>query len=256
MFKSDTDKDWEKYGKENPYFGVLTDDKYLADNLTDEDKKEFFETGTQYIEEVITKVQKYIGADYKIHQAIDFGCGVGRLVIPLARISESVTGIDISESMLREADENCKLNFINNANFIKSDDTLSQLKGKYNFIHSYIVFQHIPVDRGEQLFVNLLSHLDDDGVCVAHFTYHDSTKKSRQLGQLLRKYIPIAVNIINLLRGRSFFQPAMQMNSYNLNKLLLIVQETGSSDSHIEFADHAGVMSVTIFFKKSKKSEN
>jgi ubiquinone/menaquinone biosynthesis C-methylase UbiE len=254
MFKSDTDKDWEKYGKENPYFGVLTDDKYLANNLTDEDKKEFFETGTQYIEEVTAKVQKYIGADYKIRKAIDFGCGVGRLVIPLARISESVTGIDISESMLLEADENCKLNSINNANFIKSDDTLSQLKGTYNFIHSYIVFQHIPVDRGEQLFINLLSHLDDDGVCVAHFTYHDSTEKSRQLGQLLRKYIPIVGNIINLVRGRSFSQPAMQMNSYDLNRLLLIVQKTGANDSHIEFANHAGIMGVTIYFKKSKKT--
>ncbi len=80
-------------------------------------------------------------------RALDFGCGVGRLVIPLSKIAESVTGVDVSESMLNEAISNCDNQNVNNANFIKADDNLSMLSGKYDFIHSYIVFQHIPTKR-------------------------------------------------------------------------------------------------------------
>jgi ubiquinone/menaquinone biosynthesis C-methylase UbiE len=250
MFKADTDKDWEKFAKDNPYFGVLTDEKYLADNLTNQNREEFFETGSEYIESVIGKVRKYIDINYQIRNALDFGCGVGRLVIPLARISESVTGVDVADSMLREAEHNCKLQSVENANFVKSDDNLSLLKGKYNFIHSYIVFQHIPVERGERIFMNLLDLLDNGGVCVVHFTYHDDTEKSRQLWTLVRKYIPMAGNIINLVKGRGFFQPSMQMNSYDLSKLLLMIHKTGVSESYIEYANHAGILGATIYFKK------
>jgi hypothetical protein len=37
------------------------------------------------------------------------------------------------------------------------------LKGKYDFIHSYIVFQHIPVERGKRIFEKLLAHLETGG---------------------------------------------------------------------------------------------
>ena len=32
---SNTDANWEKFGKTNPYYGVLTDDKFNNKNLTE-----------------------------------------------------------------------------------------------------------------------------------------------------------------------------------------------------------------------------
>ena len=35
MLANDPDRDWERWGKTDPYFGVLTDPKFLDENLND-----------------------------------------------------------------------------------------------------------------------------------------------------------------------------------------------------------------------------
>jgi 2-polyprenyl-3-methyl-5-hydroxy-6-metoxy-1,4-benzoquinol methylase len=91
MFHNDTDKEWEKFGKNDPYYGVLTKDEFRSKNLTEELKKEFFATGSSYINDLLDKIKRHIDKDFQIRKALDFGCGVGRLVIPLAEISQEVT---------------------------------------------------------------------------------------------------------------------------------------------------------------------
>lgn len=100
MFNNDTDKEWEKFGKYDPYFGVLTHDKFHKINLTDENKEEFFKSGFDYIDDVLEKIRSHIDQSFTIKKALDFGCGVGRLVIPLANVAKEVTGVDVSDSML------------------------------------------------------------------------------------------------------------------------------------------------------------
>ncbi|HKJ31811.1 MAG TPA: class I SAM-dependent methyltransferase [Balneolales bacterium] len=101
------------------------------------------------MDDILKKIRKYVDPHFSINRALDFGCGVGRLLIPLSVYSSHVTGVDVSESMLDEARKNCEARQITNVDFIKSDDDLSLLNRKFNFIHSYIVFQHIPAKRGE-----------------------------------------------------------------------------------------------------------
>ena len=107
MFGSKTDKMWEKIGNQDPYFGVITDEKYRTMSLTEEKKKEFFQSGCDHIKFVLEKVRKHLDQYFKISNALDFGCGVGRLTIPMAEIADHVVGIDVSGSMLREAVRNC-----------------------------------------------------------------------------------------------------------------------------------------------------
>ena len=44
--------------------------------------------------------------DFERRAALDYGCGVGRLTLPLAERCEHVYGVDVSPSMLREAARN------------------------------------------------------------------------------------------------------------------------------------------------------
>ena len=37
-----TDKDWEKWGASDPYFGVISNDKYRRNNLTNDSREDFF----------------------------------------------------------------------------------------------------------------------------------------------------------------------------------------------------------------------
>ena len=252
MFKSKTDIEWEKFGKDDPYFGVITHDKYRKSNLTEENKEEFFQSGSSYIHGVLETIRQHIDPNFKIKKALDFGCGVGRLVIPLAKFAEEVTGVDVSDSMLEEAKKNCEIRSIRNVAFVKSDNDLKFLKGKkYDFIHSFIVFQHIPVKRGERIYENLLAHLEPGGACVVHFTYANDIKKKNYISYV-KKFIPLSSNFINLLKGRKFFAPQMQMNDYNLNHLFLLIQKAKALNCYIEFTDHGGFLGVVVYFQKSQ----
>jgi 2-polyprenyl-3-methyl-5-hydroxy-6-metoxy-1,4-benzoquinol methylase len=138
MLYNNSDDEWEKFGKDDPYYGVVSDDKYRNTNLTTDAKEVFFMSGLDYVEHILQKIRQHINPVFSIKRALDFGCGVGRLVIPLSKLSENVTGIDISDSMLCEARKNCDSRDIKNVTLLKSDDCLSLLSGKYDFIHSFI----------------------------------------------------------------------------------------------------------------------
>lgn len=250
-FYDDTDRNWEQFGKDDPYFAVLTDDKFHQSNLTDKHLEEFFQSGFNYINFVLEKIRQNIDPNFTIKKALDFGCGVGRLVIPLANLAEEVTGVDVSDSMLNEAKKNCEARAIKNVVHIKSDDNLSLIKEKYDFIHSIIVFQHIPVSRGEQIFKRLLFHLADEGVCVMHFTYAKNFSKKKVLPAILR-HLPLFYNFINLTKGKKFFTPKMQMNTYSLNHLFLAIQNANVHDIYTSFTNHDGYLGVVVYFKKPK----
>ncbi len=249
MFDDRTDREWEKYGRVDPYFGVLAEDKFRGHRLTGERKKEFFESGRICLDAVMNKVRRVFDPDFSIRRALDFGCGVGRLTIPLADYAGEVTGADVSESMLREAGRNCESRGLDNVVLVKTDDTLSSLAGEYDFILSFIVFQHIPVKRGERIFRNLLARLAAGGVGVVHFTYARNYRKPAIL-DLVKRILPPAANFANLLRGRKFNAPRMEMNVYNLNRLLAIMQQTRIRDFRAEYTDHGGELGVVLFFRK------
>ena len=255
MFKSNTDKDWEELGRSDPYYGVVTHDRFRCSNLTDENKEEFFRSGYDHVNTVMKNIRRHIDPAFTIKKALDFGCGVGRLLIPLADIAENVTGVDVSDSMLNEARKNCEIRSINNVILAKSDDNLSTIKEKYDFIYSFVVFQHIPVLRGERIFKNLIAQLEDGGVCVIHFTYAKDSRTKKLVG-LIKKHIPLAKNFINLIKGRSFSTPQIQMNDYNLNRLLSVIQlYLNVRELFVEYTNHEGTLGVIIYFKKEELEE-
>jgi len=247
FIQNDTDKQWEIFGKEDPYYGVLTDNKFHKNNLSAEAKDDFFATGTSHVERVLTTIKQKIDSNFNPKRVLDFGCGVGRLVIPFAQIADEVTGVDISDSMIAEAKKNCEVNGVKNINFVKSIDDCSNLAGQYNLIHSYIVFQHIPNKRGIKIFKNLLKYLEPGGICVAHFPFTSPQNKIQRFADFLYKYIPLSGNIVNILKGRSFFAPRMQMNAYNLNKIMHAIKAEGI---YMQIENHAGLATTTLYFRK------
>lgn len=46
--------------------------------------------------------------------------------------------------------------------------------------------------------------------------------------------------------------PEMQMNSYNLNEILFLIQSLGVKTVHADFTDHSGNMGVYLFFRKGE----
>ncbi len=248
-----TDAQWENWGRKDPYFGVLTYDKFRSHNLTDETKTEFFESGRVHIRRILAICRRHLDQDFSPKRALDFGCGAGRIIIPLAEIAEHVVGMDVSDSMLKEARKNCNEYSAKNVSLLKSDDKLSSLNRSFDFIHSTIVFQHIPVKRGRRIFIKLLKHLEEGGVCVIQFVY------SKAIFEKSHGAPPAALSAQNLLTIVKRFirrlvrrDPEMQMNPYNVNELFYFIQSEGVRDIHVELTDLGGVLSLFLFFQKTR----
>src|SRR5262245_44487685 len=75
-------------------------------------------------------------------RALDFGCGVGRLMKPLVEAGIRVDGADISERMLAFARQDPALKgsefFLSNGS-----DCGAAPEGTYDFVYSHLCFQHI-----------------------------------------------------------------------------------------------------------------
>lgn len=249
MFNSDTDKEWERFGRDDPYYGVLTFDRYRRDYLAEGDLETFFTSGQEHLDAVITTVESHVLWNFTPVRALDFGCGVGRVLIPLAGISTYVTGVDVSPSMLAEARRNCGAMGVNNVELVVSDDTLSRLQGDYDFVHSFIVLQHIPVARGMRILGRLVELLAEGGVGVIQVTCGPGSLR-RSAVAFVKDYIPLGKQLINIARGRPSRAPQMQMNRYDLNGIIACLRRGGVHTVYAEFTDHAGETGVILYFHK------
>ncbi len=247
-----TDSAWEAWGQRDPYYGVITDSKFRKSSLTAEAKKEFFGSGQEHAEYVMTMIRNYIDPNFKPKSILDFGCGVGRLVVPFAKEAELVTGMDVSNSMLLEARKNCNEYKVGNAKFLISDDELSLLDCQYDLIHSFIVFQHIPRERGRSLVAKLLEHIALGGVGAIHFSYSKSHfADTYGLPPVMAESAsPNAPELSYAESNHADADPEMQMNPYNLNELFFLMQTANVSRFHAEFTNHGGELGIFLFFKK------
>lgn len=159
-----TDKDWNKIGEKDPFHGVLSGNDFHIDRINEEKLIDFYKSGEEWVEHIIKKYKEYFGNQVaQFNEALDFGCGVGRITIPLSKFSKNVVGMDISEGMLNIAREQSKK--YNNIYYVLSDDNLSFVENKtFDLVHTFIVLQHIPVNRGEKIIGNLISKINRGGV--------------------------------------------------------------------------------------------
>ena len=244
-----TDNAWCRIGEEAPYFGVLTQPRYRKKQIPDADLNEFFLSGEHYVEDTLATLRDRLGAPDRFERALDFGCGVGRLTLPLAGRSGRVLGVDVSPAMLREARKNATRHNIQNVDLCSSEEWASGERGGFDFVHTYIVLQHIPKAKGVPIIRGLVEATGSGGFGVIHLTYGKASAKRRWMHRV-RKYVPLVNNAINVIRGRPFFTPMMQMNDYNMNNVLRLFQETGVSDMHLRFTDHGGHLGVSLYYKK------
>jgi ubiquinone/menaquinone biosynthesis C-methylase UbiE len=133
-------QDWNDRARENARYYVQSDKR-------DWDEREFFRSGEMNVaNEVMTDMPRILqtGQSPLDLSMLEIGCGVGRMTRMLARIFGHVTGIDISEEMIRQAKINLN-GFENVALAVGDGCSLSGLESEqFDFAYSFIVFQHIP----------------------------------------------------------------------------------------------------------------
>src|SRR5215831_8656813 len=71
--------------RDEPYFTVLTDPRFLRANLTDDARRTFFAGGETLVDFLWRTIQLRLAPDFAPTAILEYGCGAGRLAIPLAR---------------------------------------------------------------------------------------------------------------------------------------------------------------------------
>lgn len=248
MYTSGSKKSWDNFVKEEPYFAAVSHPKFLRSQLTSSSEKEFFETGDKHIKDILGLVRWHIDRDFTPTKALDFGCGPGRLVVPLTHIAAQVSGIDRNPHMIHVARENSRRFGAYEADFFLSGELTNGLPYKYDFIHSVIVFQHIPVKNGEQFLELLLDHLEPGGIGALHFTLHRNAALWRKIVNRTRTFWPVNL-CVNLLQGKAANHPFAQMNSYNLPRLLQILLKRGIDNVFLWNSTDGQYFNSTLLFK-------
>ena len=250
---ANTDRDWELWGQKNPYFGVLSDPRFLDSNLNDDALQQFFASGKSHVDHVYEVIRASLQPAFQPARVLDYGCGVGRLVIPFADRSKAVVGVDVSPSMLALARENCDKFGAASASLLHLDELNSLAPASFDLVHSFIVFQHIPVARGELLLRRLVDLIALGGVGAIHFLYGDSASAPRRGIKAFIQRVPLASRLRNLFRGLPLSSPKVEMNSYSMNRIFEILVVANCCNLHIEFLTHGKYLGAMVYFEKSSR---
>lgn len=246
-------KDWKIFGDVDPYFGVLANDRFRAGKIDEAALDDFFASGVDHVDKVMDVMTRTFGARPQ-GTALDFGCGVGRIVNALAPHFEAVVGLDIAPGMLERAERDSALRGVRNVAYAHSLDRDRLQPETYDFVHSYIVLQHIPTSVGEGIIRDVVRATKTGGFGALHFTYGHASRPVLSTLKNVVKKTPVVREIANLLVGRSPTTPAMQMNNYSIPRVIAILADCGVEHFSALRVDDWGNLGLFFLFQKGVDS--
>ncbi len=247
-------RNWEKFGKKDPYYWVTTDSRYKDATFTRDVRETFFKSADDYLESVLKVIRRYLDPTFHPRRALDFGCGVGRITIPLARRCTAVCGVDVAESMIAEAEKNCRERSLSHVEFSSDLNGLPPGGEPFDFVHSIYVFQHIRVKQGLHIVAQLIDLLKDNGAGMLHFTYHSQKTLKRRIIYWLCVHVPLFNSLNNIRKGRPFSAPMYEMNDYPLNILFRILRQKRCDHLYARYTRDSSYDGVMLFFQKKREA--
>lgn len=155
---------WDEFAQENAEYYILTTND--LDYSTPSGMASFFESGRREAARILDEAGGHLTAH---HTALEIGCGVGRLAIPMARTFDRVIGVDISPTMLAKLAENTRDAQLSNVTGFLAGEPWDK-QGPVDFAYSRIVFQHIEDwEVIEDNVTRIASCLADRGIASLHF---------------------------------------------------------------------------------------
>jgi len=154
---------WNHAAREDAMFYIATHQGRENGGWTPE---EFFALGLQEIDEVIDHLDMLeLRGEARIN-ALDFGCGIGRLTQALATYYDRAFGCDISEEMIKLANRHNRYGrrvmYLQNVESLL--DTFS--RDYFDLIYSRITLQHMPASLQRGYVTEFVQLLAPEGLAV------------------------------------------------------------------------------------------
>lgn len=162
MNAEDLKRKWDQLGERDPLWAILTDDSKKGGRWN---LDEFFASGRSDAQNFVS-LAAFLNDSLERGDALDFGCGVGRLSQGFAPYFKSVTGVDISGSMIEQAN---RLNtFGTSVRYIENPHSDLRLLSdeSFDFVLSHIVLQHIPTPMHRAYIAEFVRVLRPRGIGI------------------------------------------------------------------------------------------
>jgi SAM-dependent methyltransferase len=156
---------WTKMGEDWPHFSVLSQEQYLPRNLAGSIDN-FWAVGRGEADVAMSLLDQLGFADRRQKICVEYGCGVGRVTIPLAGEFAEVHAYDISPNHLALARQRAETAAAGNIRFHHRGDGVLQPLASCDFFYSRLVFQHNPPPVMRELVRLALTSLRPGGVAI------------------------------------------------------------------------------------------
>lgn len=155
---------WTSMGSTRPYHSVLSAENFLPENINKEAIDAFWASGSKESARVQSMLMKH-GFDSTASKiCVEYGCGVGRVTSPLARMFKEVYAYDVSSTrleMARARAESTNIEFV-----LCTHDIFRTGLQKCDFFYSNIVLQHNPPPLIQKLISIALEALRPGGIAI------------------------------------------------------------------------------------------
>jgi trans-aconitate methyltransferase len=210
-------KEWELMGKKDPKWGALTTPG-KEQKWGDQD---FLQTGEREISDVLNWLSVNGSQVIDKRNALDFGCGPGRLTLALSKEFSKVTGLDVSPSMLEEA-RRLTRNEHDKCEFLQSKPDSIDVIGerRFGFIYSNHVLQHIPTSTAKKIIQQLCGALEDNGLLVFRVPH----RRRLTLGKIVDFLSPAVLQDF-IYKLRFGDRPRMRMHAIPVKKVEKLISQ-------------------------------
>jgi ubiquinone/menaquinone biosynthesis C-methylase UbiE len=130
--------DWNERAREDVRY-------YVAFGRRGQEEEEFFASASDVVhslEEELKRLPRNLPPEAR--RALEIGCGPGRLMRPMSRNFGELHGVDVSDEMIRLAQERFGASRSIHLHQNTGADLAPLPSDYFDFVYSYAVFQHIP----------------------------------------------------------------------------------------------------------------
>jgi len=256
-FIAESNPRWERFAAREPYFAVFTSPEYLRANLDRASRRQFFFSGEELVAAMFRTIEQFLVPGYGPSTALEYGCGVGRLAIPIAARVANVAAVDVSPAMLAVARENARELAAPHIAFETARDFFADRR-TFELVTCYLVLQRMPPSEGLELIRALLERIAPGGVGVFHVPYRSASNGLRDAARWLRERVPPVNGALNVLRRKPFDEPFIATHVYDLDDVFALLDSSGfvTNHMHVAFEPHGEIGGALLYVRRPEEFGN
>jgi 2-polyprenyl-3-methyl-5-hydroxy-6-metoxy-1,4-benzoquinol methylase len=247
-----SDARFDRFAAREPYFSILTDPAFLRARLTPEREREFFASGEAVVSWMLAVIDAGIAPQFAPMSVLEYGCGIGRLAVPLARRPGSVTAVDRSTAMLDLAKAESSRRGVDHIVFQTPDELFASGR-TFDLVTCYHVLQRLRRHAALALMRRLTALIGHDGVGVFQWPYRASEDGLVRATRWLRESAPGINPLVNVIRRKPAWDPFIPTHTFDLNVGLAVLEDAGGEVVQVAFERHADIDYAIAFVRRGER---